>query len=428
MARFRATTDIERATLKKAVVRTVPLWEKEPHPWTSLPEEDDYEHPTEHTDNTFHSTSSSSSIATRNLSTYVTIQPPLPRSPSYAVSTTEAAWSVFSTMSNVSTMSERLSRKYNDPKDDVVMRTLSISIPPEPTLPLYVQSGLQGHPQRIFQSNKASPDRPANCNNYPPHGSPHQKRFSRTQLSAANSKRAQKHSLELTRGYPTGQCVSSSEPPPTTTWDQRDDIILSQERRFSLGTNTAFNIEAAKMFLNSPLFANVLKSLTVITAVLLFAMALDSIIILQKEIAQGDETPLSNASTSLFTTLVLSILTIAYCCFTMFRESRRLPEGLDSSNSKPLFVIFAEIITSIIWAQVLSVTIYIYIWTFGCGARGKEQLDRLWSQDEVPYVVDRLCRRGGTMVGLEVVLVLLLIFNFYTHMAQNFRFIRAVSQ
>jgi len=207
-----------------------------------------------------------------------------------------------------------------------------------------------------------------------------------------------------------------------------EDASLIQERRFTRGTNTAINIEAVKLFLNSPLFANVLKSLTVMTAVSLFAMALDSIIILQKEAAKGDVTPLSNANTAIIVTLVLSILTVVYSCSTIVRESRRLPEGLDSSNSKPLIVIFAEILTSIIWAQVLSVTSYIYVWTFGCTSKGRGQLNRLWRQDETPYVVDRLCRRGGTMVGLEVLLVLLLIFNFYTHLAQNFRFIRAVSR
>lgn len=376
---------------------------------------DDCKHHTDHTAANSAS-SSSSSITAGGLSIHTPTKPTLPRSVSYTGSNTEPAWSVFSSMSNVSTISDRLSKKDRDLKDEAVTPA-SIASTPKPIQTSFSHSGLQSYPQRlqrIFQlNNVAGTDSP--CKNGP---------------SSNSKKQVFKHSLEQMRGYPSGQCESSFDSPPTTAWDERDleDASLIQERRFTRGTNTAINIEAVKLFLNSPLFANVLKSLTVMTAVSLFAMALDSIIILQKEAAKGDVTPLSNANTAIIVTLVLSILTVVYSCSTIVRESRRLPEGLDSSNSKPLIVIFAEILTSIIWAQVLSVTSYIYVWTFGCTSKGRGQLNRLWRQDETPYVVDRLCRRGGTMVGLEVLLVLLLIFNFYTHLAQNFRFIRAVSR
>ncbi|KAF9953693.1 hypothetical protein BGZ70_000147 [Mortierella alpina] len=145
-------------------------------------------------------------------------------------------------------------------------------------------------------------------------------------------------------------------------------------------------------------------------------------------------------NTTLVITVVLSVLTVIYSCFTIMLESRRQPEGLDdTSTSKPLIVIFSEIIASIVWAQVLSVTIYIYHWTFGCVSTtasgidldGKPRTWWLWNQEGLlydPHLTDRLCRRQGSMVGLELLLVLLLIFNFYTHLAQNFRFIRAVSR
>ncbi|KAF8930668.1 hypothetical protein BGZ58_008096 [Dissophora ornata] len=180
------------------------------------------------------------------------------------------------------------------------------------------------------------------------------------------------------RGYPTGHCVSSSDPPPVTAWDEHDpEDLLLQARRQSMGTNTAFNLETLKMFINSPLFSNFLKILTVMLAVSLFVIALDAIVILHKDLElQGEiDTLLSNANASLYITVILSILMIVYSCFTIFLEMRRPPEGLDASNSKPLFVIFSEIVASIIWAQVLSVTIYIYSWTFGCTEAGERQLN-----------------------------------------------------
>ena len=228
------------------------------------------------------------------------------------------------------------------------------------------------------------------------------------------------------RGYPTGQCVSA-EPPESTNWDEKDaELPLTQG--YDVTKNTAFNLDAIKGFLNSPLFSNFLKSLTVMAAVSLFAIALDAIIILGKASNNNPSIRLLNDNAALVITVILSLLTIAYSCFTIFLESRRPPEGLDTSNSKPLFVIFSEIIASIIWAQILSIAIYIYIWTYGCTEAGAERLTRLWTQD-IPdrRLTDRLCRRQGAMVGLELLLVMLIIFNFYTHLAQNFKFIRAVS-
>ena len=231
--------------------------------------------------------------------------------------------------------------------------------------------------------------------------------------------------MDTGRGYPTGQCIST-DAPKATNWDEKDSDEPSTHEQ-STATNTAFNLDALKMFLNSPLFSNFLKSLTIMASVSLFAIALDAIIILLK--TPDQETQLSNDNAALIVTVVLSLLTIAYSCFTIFLESRRPPEGLDTSNSKPLIVIFSEIIASIIWAQVLSVTIYIYIWTYGCTEAGADQIDRLWKQNLADrHLTDRLCRRQGSMVGLELLLVVLLIFNFYTHLAQNFKFIRAVSQ
>ncbi|KAG0093070.1 hypothetical protein BGZ93_008038, partial [Podila epicladia] len=87
-------------------------------------------------------------------------------------------------------------------------------------------------------------------------------------------------------------------------------------------------------------------------SVSLFAIALDAIVILLK--TPDQQTQLSNDNAALVVTVILSILTILYSCFTIFLESRRPPEGLDASNSKPLIVIFSEIVASIVWAQVLS--------------------------------------------------------------------------
>lgn len=240
--------------------------------------------------------------------------------------------------------------------------------------------------------------------------------------------------MEFTRGYPTGQCLSTN-PPEHTNWDEKDEEAeeagvrpLTQALGGMPAKNTAFNLEAMKAFLNSPLFSNILKSLTVMAAVSLFAIALDAIVILLK--ASDQLIMYSSDNAVLILVVILSILTILYSCFTIVLEARRPPEGLDSSNSKPLTVIVSEIIASILWAQLLSITIYIYVWTYGCTSAGRQRIEQYWrvdADDGFDRLTGKLCRRQGAMVGLELLLVLLLIFNFYTHLAQNFKFIRAVS-
>lgn len=234
--------------------------------------------------------------------------------------------------------------------------------------------------------------------------------------------------MEASRGYPTGQCISA-DPPTETNWDEKEVEELlpekQQQQGFFFANNTAFNLKALKNFLNSPLFSNLLKSLTIMASVSLFAIALDAIVILLK--TPDQQTQLSNDNAALVVTVILSILTILYSCFTIFLESRRPPEGLDASNSKPLIVIFSEIVASIVWAQVLSVTIYIYVWTYGCTEAGQRELERSWKLEVADrQLTGRLCRRQGAMVGLELLLVLLLIFNFYTHLEINFRFARSM--
>jgi hypothetical protein len=361
-------------------------------------------------------------------------------------------------MSNVATLSE-LSRKYppNASSSSSLVSPTS-TLPTEPqsaqSPDANVISSLRRFPQKldeIFKPrttgniNATSPTgtagthasaatAPPTCTcTCPQHSSAHPqqshspffKRSSRLGLSLSK-RRNQKESMELMRGYPTGQCLST-EPPESTNWDEKDaELPLTQG--YGVAKNTAFNLDAIKGFLNSPLFSNFLKSLTVMAAVSLFAIALDAIIILVKASNDNPSMRISNDNAALIITVILSLLTIAYSCFTIFLESRRPPEGLDTSNSKPLIVIFSEIIASIVWAQLLSITIYIYIWTYGCTEAGAEQLSRLWKQDMPDHhLIDRLCRRQGAMVGLELLLVMLIIFNFYTHLAQNFKFIRAVS-
>ncbi|KAF9920131.1 hypothetical protein FBU30_010072 [Linnemannia zychae] len=470
--------DIERATLKKAAVSTLPLWAEQDQR-LSLLLNDLPEDTTQESDHIVGESSELSSFAGVSDATTVrngqghnrqqTLHGAKSRSTLNGTASNSTLrqgtlatgtgsghqqdWSVFATMSNVSTLSE-LSKKY---LPSVVSPTSTF-----PTEPQSAQSpdhsaisNLRRFPQKLDELFKprttghitsSSPTgsiasnasvvttTPSTCTCNCPHhalqqyqspSTPFFKRSSRLGLSLSK-RRNQKESLELMRGYPTGQCISS-EPPESTNWDEKDaEIPLTQG--YGVAKNTAFNLDAIKGFLNSPLFSNFLKSLTVMAAVSLFAIALDAIVILVKASNNNPAMKLSNDNAALIITVILSLLTIAYSCFTIFLESRRPPEGLDTSNSKPLIVIFSEIIASIIWAQVLSITIYIYIWTYGCTAAGAEQLERLWRQD-LPdhHLTERLCRRQGAMVGLELLLVLLIIFNFYTHLAQNFKFIRAVS-
>ncbi|KAK3831415.1 MAG: hypothetical protein JOS17DRAFT_745276 [Linnemannia elongata] len=491
--------DIERATLKKAAVSTLPLWAEQDQRLSlllnDLPEETCHEPDqmaagssltqvplmgssslsstssgvseagrngtvgTSHSHKPLHGAKSRSTlngIAVSNNSTLR--QGTLATAAATGTGTGhQQDWSVFATMSNVSTLSQ-LARKY--PPNATSSSSL---ISPTSTLPAEPQSvqspdanvisSLRRFPQKLDEIFKprttgpitatsptgssgshpsaatATPTCTCTCPNHSPQQqqsqSPFFKRGGRLGFSLSK-RRNQKESMELMRGYPTGQCIST-EPPESTNWDEKDaELPLTQG--YGVTKNTAFNLDAIKGFLNSPLFSNFLKSLTVMAAVSLFAIALDAIIILVKASNDNPSMRLSNDNAALIITVILSLLTIAYSCFTIFLESRRPPEGLDTSNSKPLIVIFSEIIASIVWAQVLSITIYIYIWTYGCTEARAEQLSRLWKQ-EMPdhHLTDRLCRRQGAMVGLELLLVMLIIFNFYTHLAQNFKFIRAVS-
>ncbi|KAF9192561.1 hypothetical protein BGZ51_005358 [Haplosporangium sp. Z 767] len=463
--------DFERATLKKAAVSTLPLWalsEHEQRPFSKLkdlPEEDqelDQDSPStaqlplsirrsstsESTANNGKSDSSSHAGTSTQKSTHSIARPGQQQQRHPASNGShQQDWSIFATMSNVSTISE-LSRKYhhnlagseNSQSSDVTSAPFLTGIPAALGAGTSAISSLKRFPQKLDEIFRpSSPGHMATGSNAstatatpgtntnictctcPQHLPAFTKRGSRLGVS---KRRNQKESMEIMRGYPTGQCISSTDPPERTNWDEKD-LELTLDHRQSMAKNTAFNLDAFKMFLNSPLFSNILKSMTTIAAVSLFAISLDAIIILIKSPEQQKE--LLNDNAALIVTLTLSLLTIAYSCFTIFLESRRPPEGLDTSNSKPLIVIFSEIIASIIWAQLLSVTIYIYTWTYGCTTVGRQKLDNYWKQDVDHSLTDRLCRRQGAIVGLELLLVLLLIFNFYTHLAQNFKFIRAVS-
>ncbi|KAG0328302.1 hypothetical protein BGZ99_005655 [Dissophora globulifera] len=373
-------------------------------------------------------------------------------------------WSVFATMSNVSTISG-IAGKYNNnhggSKSDTFTLGGMLTAEPETItsgsgthhifsnlrrglkLDEIFKTRTMGHIDTNAENTGESFDNNDNhtrhdtnmrnstatmCTCTCPQHHSHQRSRSGSWFSNSTSKRRNlKETREAMRGYPSGQCLST-DPPEHTNWDDKDSDELSPtlKHHSTAAKNTAFNLEAVKALLNSPLFSSFLKTLTVLAAVSLFAVALDSIIILLH--SPDQQTQLSHDNAALIIIVILSLLTIAYSCFTIFLDSRRPPEGLDTSSSKPLIVIFSEIIACIVWAQVLSVTIYIYIWTYGCTAAGRQQLDRLWKQDFADeHLTGRLCRRQGAMVGLELLLVLLLIFNFYTHLALNFKFIRAVS-
>ncbi|KAF9379570.1 hypothetical protein CPB97_008889 [Podila verticillata] len=466
--------DFEKATLKKASVNTLPLWvDRDQNSLTlsklkDLPEEDSLGTPLQ---------DSSSSSSKLQLSTLSTFSAPSAHSHSSAVGTSLAngatstlslngsrypsssitgsgstsallkngsgirasssqpEWSIFTTMSNVPTLSPSQQRQYQSLNSSSNNITSPPTSPTVPSQAAQTFSSLKRLPQKldeIFKS-KATGTIPSNSTSTCTCTCPqHQPRISTGgRLGISMSKRRnRKESMEAMRGYPTGHCVSS-EPPPETNWDEKEVEELlpekeqQQQQGFFFANNTAFNLKALKNFLKSPVFSNFLKSLTIMASVSLFAIALDAIVILLK--TPDQQTQLSNDNAALIVTVILSILTIFYSCFTIFLESRRPPEGLDTSNSKPLIVIFSEIVASIVWAQVLSVTIYIYIWTYGCTEAGRRQLDQLWKLEVADReLTDKLCRRQGAMVGLELLLVLLLIFNFYTHLEINFRFARSM--
>ncbi|KAG0020265.1 hypothetical protein BGZ82_011640, partial [Podila clonocystis] len=378
-----------------------------------------------------------------------------------ATSAVSTAWSVFATMSNVSASSTHLLLKDKDPS------TFSATITTRPaphhlepihpptsapipnplssldspnhtslTIDTICPSPYQHIPSSFNSTNtsnshSSSPlsqlEHPLVHNRNLQH--PYQGGLSLKDASSSGRSKKKRRSLELVRGYPTGQCVSSA-PPEATNWDEKDtdlDADPSPTRGLSF-TNTAINLRNLKTFLlSSPMFSIIVKILIIVAAISLFAISFDAVLILAN-IKSGPRWVISftNDKAALIVTMVLSVLTVAYSCFTIFLETRRSPAGIDStSKSKPLPVIFSEIMVSIVWAQVLSVSIYIYMWTFRCGS--EDDFEELWSDlakesiDLIQSTAGRLCRRQGAMVGLELILVLLLIFNFYTHLRQNFK-------
>ncbi|KAF9334761.1 hypothetical protein BG006_001568 [Podila minutissima] len=470
--------DFEKATLKKASVNTLPLWVDRDLTLSklkNLPEEDSLELPLQ--ESSFLSSSSN-----LQLSTLPTFSAPSAHSHSAGTSLANGAastlslndsnrypsssiagsgspsapfkngsgtknssqpeWSIFATMS-VPTMSSAQQRQYQSLNSSVNTITSPPTSPTVPSKAAQTYSSLKRFPQKLDQlfqpkSTSANPSNDSIINNdiststsictctCPQHQPSRTSTGGRLGVSMSK-RRNRKESMEASRGYPRGQCISA-DPPTETNWDEKEVEELlpeKQQQGFFFANNTAFNLKALKNFLNSPLFSNLLKSLTIMASVSLFAIALDAIVILLKTPEQ--QTQLSNDNAALVVTVILSILTILYSCFTIFLESRRPPEGLDASNSKPLIVIFSEIVASIVWAQVLSVTIYIYIWTYGCTEAGQRELERSWKLEVADrQLTGRLCRRQGAMVGLELLLVLLLIFNFYTHLEINFRFARSM--
>ncbi|KAG0004680.1 hypothetical protein BGZ79_008428 [Entomortierella chlamydospora] len=427
MVRSLAPSDLERATKRKSIVNMTPPWAEDSYPWDGFVDDND-------------SPAHSSIRTMESQATQVSLTKSQPQTPTSIMSGYSATptWSGFA-------MTNNGSKNYQEPS--VKPNTLEMgNCYLEPLHDAYIQTNLQRqhHPSLndIFKSNNdgstgqaAASDK---CSQYtcickcPKHGSFGHSHPSMSGVSIKSKKQLQKQSIELTRGYPTGQCVSSLEPPPKTAWDEMDLCDSSiREHRSSIKTNTAINAENFKMFLNSPLFSTILKSLTIVVSILLFATALGATLTLHNGFDQEDADSTSNATTTLILTLVLSTFIIIYSCFTTIAESRRLPEGMDTSYSKPLIVIFSEVIASIVWAQVMSVTIYVYIWTFGCTLAEEKLSMRLWKQSEMSsaqnQVMERVCHRVGAMIGLEASLVLLLIFNFYTHLAHNFRFIHDIA-
>ncbi|KAI9235538.1 MAG: hypothetical protein BYD32DRAFT_420852 [Podila humilis] len=465
MAHPRTASNIERATLKKTAVSTAPLWAEQPlHPsWTSIEEghmdDDDqqlfsdiyhneHEYLTLHSSNAYAQGQPSSAHASSS-SSIPSVPSHIPRALSRASSSAHSAtsaastaWSVFATMSNVSASSTHLLLKDRDlPLSAITTRPHQHDHPsPSPPFPCSLSS--------LDSPNHTSPTIDTLCPSYQHTSSPldnntsntlstplehplthnrHHNNLHTERLSMKASSGRSKKPLDLIRGYPTGQCVSSA-PPEATTWDEKDTLNddPSPTRGLSF-TNTAINLRNLKTFLlSSPMFSIIVKILIIVAAISLFAISFDAVLILAN-INKGPRWVISftNDKAALIVTMVLSALTVAYSCFTIFLETRRSPAGIDSTKSKPLPVIFSEILVSIVWAQVLSVSIYIYMWTFRCGSEG--DFEELWlnlekeSVDLIQSTASRLCRRQGAMVGLELFLVMLLIFNFYTHLRQNFK-------
>ncbi|KAG0228420.1 hypothetical protein BGW41_003437 [Actinomortierella wolfii] len=438
--------DIEKATLKKAAVSILPLWAdpeaeskynaiqtiRSGHTRGSTPSPPPAAHTTENGDAAASGPPLKPAYANGSVHRKAPQQQELqgrtlaPSTYSLGQASTSSAssppdWSVFATMSNVSTLSNQLSQKLPLMQSE---REAPDGEEGEGAAGVKDGNSLRRFPPKledIFKSKSTGHQPGCTCNCPGTQGG----RSTATSRKFLTSKRqAQKESLSAARGYPTGQAIST-DPPEDNTWDENDDLALT--RKQTLATNRTINMDALKGFVNSPFFSNVLKSMTVMAAVSVFAIALDSIVLLVK--TPDQKLRLANDNACMIITVILSILTIAYSVFNIFLESRRPPEGLDTTRSKPLAVIISEIVASILWSQILSITIYMYIWTYGCTSAGQEQLSQLWRPDVMPdrHLQERLCRRQGAIVGLEAILVLLLIFNFYTHIEQNFTFIRAVS-
>ncbi|GJJ70928.1 hypothetical protein EMPS_03278 [Entomortierella parvispora] len=434
---------MQQAIISRATVRTLPPWANEEDPSGSPALDTPSSTPP-----AISAGSTNGPAATSILHLSTPSQSSIPSPLSHT-----QQWSQFATMSQISTISERASRTPDTSSDTTTL----LQLQEDADTPS--DSRFRRLPQRLDKifggSARASAAGGAsNSNTIGPLPSTtcscdcnclkHRKTTTRTRQSwrtgessqnLLSRKQTAKREREASLGYPTGECVSSTAP-LVTNWDQlggEDEKLAESKGLADYFTNEAFNLDAIKLLLASPLFSNFLKILTVMAAVSLFAIALDAIILLQN--ATEDEktlTQLWNDSAALVITIVFSLCTILYSCLNIYLDSRRSPEGLVESRteSKPLFIIFSEIMASIAWAQVLSVTIYIYIWTFGCTEAGERQLEKLWKQnlDADHRLNARMCRRQGAMVGLELLLILLLIFNFYTHLSQNFQFIRSVSR
>ncbi|KAG0049351.1 hypothetical protein BGZ83_005863 [Gryganskiella cystojenkinii] len=451
-------TAIEQVALSKATVRTLPSWADE-EDLTSLQNQH-----AKDSSSTVGSTSAAVGPISAGASNTATIPLsclPLPPKTvsSSASSNTAPQWSQFATMSHISTISERASRRPALSEDDST--SLLQQEQQGPSIDPHPGSSLRRFPPRLDKlfggdGKNSSSRNPLKSVGPSPSSTPcvcgctcpkHRRqslinnrqswRIGESTSSLLSRKQSEKRAArEASLGYPTGECVSSLAP-PATTWDQlggeyekpKDD----EEWRFSTYfTNEAFNTDAIKLLLTSPLFSNFLKILTVMDAIAIFAISLNAIVLLNQASDQEHAlTQLWNDNVALVVTTIFSLLTILYSCFNFYLDSRRSPEGLNVTRtaSKPLTIIFSEILASIAWAQVLSVTIYIYIWTFGCTAAGERQLERLWKEDlQADHRLNaRLCRRQGGLLGLELLLILLLVWNFYTHLSQNFQFIRSVS-
>ncbi|KAF9437989.1 hypothetical protein BGZ76_010276 [Entomortierella beljakovae] len=282
MAPSKTSSDMERATKRKTTVNMSPSWADEDSlPWDRIARE--REEGEEESKLTIHSTTNST---TESYATMLPLTPSQPRTPSTITSnsSTTPRWSDFISMNNISV-------EMASESNAIEMNAMSL----EPLLGTFSQTSLRRHHSprisKVFNSDMndgdtnqlqlPTPDsghfHSCICNR-PTLGSLSRHRFSISGLSVGSKRHYQKLSLELGRGYPSGQCVSSLDPPPNTTWDERSsDNSLVQGALSSIKTNTAFNFGSFKMFLNSLMFSNIVKCLIVVVSGLIFATALDTI-------------------------------------------------------------------------------------------------------------------------------------------------------